>query len=758
MAVTAGPSGAALRPLAEALVAALARFGVRAEVATPTGDHDGVVFLGGLAEIADREAALQVQREAFAAARAVASRLSSEGGIFVTVQDTGGGFGLRGEDGLAGPRAWLGGLPGLAKTAAQEWPKAGLRALDLRRDGRSAESLAEALAEELLAGGTPSLPGASGGGVEVALGSGDPNDRSTLLSVPVAAAPTKPRVHAGSVIVASGGARGVTAHTLVALARATSCKLALLGRSALVDEPASCAGARTDAELKGALLKDAKATGEKLTPKDLGRRTRQILASREIRQTLEAIAAAGGTARYLVADVQDREAVNAALTDVRQSLGPVTGVVHGAGVLADKLIAEKSPEDFDWVLSVKAGGLAVLLDATAGDPLDVLVAFSSVAGRCGNRGQVDYAMANETLNKVLQARSVAAEGALTCRSLGWGPWEGGMVTPALKAHFERLGVPLIGLDAGAQMLVDEIADASDSVELVLGGEPKPEPLAGETEDVASQRLSVHVDARRFPALLDHRVEGQAVMPVALVLELLTRAAEASALGQVCAALEDVKVLKGIVLGGAEGAGDRFTIVVQGEGERRVLTLEDAEGRPRYRAVARLGAELPGAPAAAAVPEGLGSYEGQVYDGGRLFHGPAFQVLGDDLEHGDAAMVVSVAGLEAMGWERAPAAHGAYATDPALIDGGLQLALLTTALPHPGASALPTAVGRFERHVAGPAAAPLEARVHVRSRSALKTVCDVDFVDPDGRVFASLGAVETHLRPNATVAVSAPREG
>lgn len=756
--MTAGASGAALRPLAEALAAALVSRGVRAEVATPAEAHDGVVFLGGLAEVGDREAALQVQREAFGAARAVAPRLAASGGCFVTVQDTGGAFGLRGHDGLAGPRAWLGGLPGLAKTAAQEWPKAGLRALDLRREGRGAEALAQLLADELLAGGTPALPGASGGGVEVALGAGDPSERSTLLSVPVAAEPRTPRVHAGSVLVASGGARGVTAHTLVALARATGCKLALLGRSALVDEPASCAGARTDAELKGALLKDAKATGQKLTPKDLGRRTRQILASREIRQTLEAIAAAGGTARYLVADVQDREAVNAALTEVRQALGPVTGVIHGAGVLADKLIAEKSPEDFDWVLGVKAGGLAVLLDATAGDPLELLVAFSSVAGRCGNRGQVDYAMANETLNKVLQARSVASEGALTCRSLGWGPWEGGMVTPALRAHFERLGVPLIGLDAGAQMLVDEIADASDAIELVLGGEPKPEPLAGETEETAGDRYAVHVDARRFPALLDHRVEGQAVMPVAFVLELLLRAAEASAPGRSCVALEDVKVLKGIVLPAAEGAGDRFAVVVTGDGDVRALTLEDAAGRPRYRATARLGEALGLAREAAPAPEGLAAFEGVVYDGVRLFHGPAFQVIGAGLRHGDAGMVVPVSGLGAMEWDPAPRAHGAFVTDPALVDGGLQLALLATALPHPGASALPTALGRFARHGAGPAPGTLEARVHLRSRSPLKTVCDVDFVDQDGRVFASLEGLETHLRPNATASAAAPREG
>ena len=32
-------------------------------------------------------------------------------------------------------------------------------------------------------------------------------------------------------------------------------------------------------------------------------------------------------------------------------------------------------------------------------------------------------------------------------SIGWGPWDGGMVTPALAAHFKSMGVPLVPLGA-----------------------------------------------------------------------------------------------------------------------------------------------------------------------------------------------------------------------------------------------------------------------------------------------------------------------
>ena len=61
-------------------------------------------------------------------------------------------------------------------------------------------------------------------------------------------------------------------------------------------------------------------------------------------------------------------------------------------------------------------------------------------------------MANEVLNKYALAWQQANPDAIA-RSLGWGPWAGGMVTPALKKRFEALGVPLIGLEAGARALV-----------------------------------------------------------------------------------------------------------------------------------------------------------------------------------------------------------------------------------------------------------------------------------------------------------------
>ena len=55
-----------------------------------------------------------------------------------------------------------------------------------------------------------------------------------------------------------------------------------------------------------------------------------------------------------------------------------------------------------------------------------------------------------------------------CRvvSVNWGPWAGGMVTPALKKLFDQEGVGLIPLETGAEYLVQELRSADRAVEIV----------------------------------------------------------------------------------------------------------------------------------------------------------------------------------------------------------------------------------------------------------------------------------------------------
>jgi NAD(P)-dependent dehydrogenase (short-subunit alcohol dehydrogenase family) len=465
VAVVDGGSGLA-RPLIDRLRGADQKM-VEATAGAVPEDAAAAIFLGGLAPVETPEQAIAVNRQAFEVARRVAPRLTKSGGLFVTVQDTGGDFGLSGR---AGDRAWLCGLSALAKTGALEWPEARVKAIDLERGERSAEELAEALAREITAGGR-----------ELEVGLHADGTRATLeseVSPPVDHG--EPVVDRDSVLVVSGGARGVTAATLLELARRFQPRLVLLGRTPIdVEEPRVCQGINDDAGLKRALLSKAQADGVNVSPAEVGAQVARILAGREARETLELLDAAGAGARYFALDVRDRQALDKALSDVRQEWGPITGVIHGAGVLADKTIADKTSDQFDRVFDTKVEGLRALLQATADDPLRLICVFSSVAARFGNVGQSDYAMANEIVGRVAAAEARRRDGACLVRAIDWGPWDGGMVTPALRGYFKGLGVPLIPLETGARMLMDELlldGAGPGGVEVVIGGAPPTDKL------------------------------------------------------------------------------------------------------------------------------------------------------------------------------------------------------------------------------------------------------------------------------------------
>jgi acyl carrier protein len=724
--------------LATAVAAKLGARGVAAHVVREVpADAGFVVFLGGMRAVSSVDEAVAVNREAFRVARAIAPRFAAQGGVFVTVQDTGGDFGLRG----AGTRAWLGGVSALARTAALEWPAASVKAIDCERGGRGLEAIAEAIVGELF-----------GGGPMLEVGLHADGTRTTMATRKMAAEPGPARLDESSVVVASGGARGVTAAALIALAKARQPRLVLLGRTALEPEPRELEGIVDEAGLKRALAAKMQAEGQKPVPSEIAARTARILAGREVRATLGALAAAGSQVKYVPVDVQDASALSAALDDVRKHWGPITAVVHGAGVLADKRIVEKTDAHFDRVFDTKVAGLRALLDATADDPLEALVVFSSVAARTGNPGQSDYAMANEVLNLVACAERARRGPACIVRSLAWGPWEGGMVTPALKSHFEQMGVALIPLDVGARMLVAELESGGDDVTLVVGGAHGEGPLGASV--VPQANVDVHVTATTHPQLADHRVAGAVVVPVVMVIEWFLRAARACRPDRSIASLRGLKVLRGIKLSHFDGEGDDLTVrckqLSDGPATTLAVELRGKNEALHYAATVTMSPEPPVAPAAAEAPK-VERFGGVVYDGHVLFHGPKFQVI----RHVDGVSrdgaVGALAGGRAAGWPGGP-----WRTDPALLDGGLQLAVLWAQEVLGGAS-LPMAVGEYRTYAGGLAEGPIRCVVYGKQVHDARAVCDVAFIGADGALVAEMLGVETVLRPGETKSAAAPAQ-
>ncbi|SPM37832.1 beta-ketoacyl synthase, partial [Mycobacterium numidiamassiliense] len=714
--------------VADALAESLGRYGINATVVpAPRVDAEAVIHLAALQKTATRHDTLAINRAVFADAQRIAAKFAERGGVFVTVQDTGGTFGLLTEP---GPRAWAGGVGALAKTAAQEWPAAHVKAIDIAIGQQSPTTVAEQLAHEILAGGA-----------ELEVGLGTPHGRVTVAADPSPVKKHTRRIDHRDVIVVSGGGRGVTAASVIALAEATRASFVLIGRTELSEEPAAAHGLTTDAELKRALLTSAAAQGVKPTPKQLEQQVQRILADREVRATLTALIDAGSHVRYAAADVRDASQLGALLDGVRADLGPITGLVHGAGVLADAPLHKKTLDGFDRVFETKVGGLCALLDATANDALKVVCLFSSVAARSGNVGQSDYAMANEILNKVALAEQARRGPSCLVRALGWGPWDSGMVTPGLKAMFESRGISLIPIADGAQAFVSDVLDGetgSSEVTLgdgVLAGVPThPMPAEGRTASVVAH-------ASLQPYLVDHRIQGNVVLPVVQACEWFVRIAEACRPGQHVERLLDLKVLRGVTLTGFDQQGDPLLVrctPVQEAPNRLTCTLSDGSGSAAYySATVEMRSGPTAAPTLATAALGGRLLDRDAcYSTDALFHGPAFQVL-DSVDCQESGATASLYGLTTAGWP-----GDGWATDPAALDGCLQAALVWSFV-RLGRTVLPLKVGEVVRYRAGALGGGLRCVLSNGDAKNSRAVCDLDLVDADDLVVVSFKRLELY---------------
>ncbi len=121
-------------------------------------------------------------------------------------------------------------------------------------------------------------------------------------------------------------------------------------------------------------------------------------------QKVREMQALGATVQIVIADVADRDSMMSALASVRRALGPISGVVHAAGVMDDEPMATKTDVAMRSVLAPKVRGTLVL-DELIREPLDFFVAFSSVASVLGLPGQVDYTAANAFLDAFAQQRA-----------------------------------------------------------------------------------------------------------------------------------------------------------------------------------------------------------------------------------------------------------------------------------------------------------------------------------------------------------------
>lgn len=527
-----------------------------------------------------------------------------------------------------------GGLSGLVKSLNLEWSAVYCRAVDAQPEW-SNEQLTQHLMQE--------LHDPNGAVTEVALSD---QGRATLVATvdPVQAGKSiQTTITEEAVFLVSGGARGVTANCVIEMANAFRCKFILLGRSdAHIPLPDFAQQTTDESTLKRAIMLDLKAKGQQPNFAKVKQLFKNIIAKKEIDATLHAIQEAGGEAVYLQADVTQPSSVHPQLLAIQQQWGTITGIIHGAGCLADKYIQDKSEADFNKVLSVKLDGLLTLLQSVQRSKLQHLILFSSVAGFYGNVGQTDYAIANEILSKAAHLFSTNHPNTHVS-AINWGAWDAGMVSDALKKKFEALGVSLVSSVGGPALLINELNNVyAQQPQVILGG-TLPAGISYTAGDLTTHKIHRSLEPSENPFLQHHVIQGQAVLPVVSAMGWMATTAEQLFPDFRTYEVADTKLFKGLVFDGNQPKDFVITLTEKEKNDTTIVLETTISSHPpkatlptfHYKAFITLRSK--NAPVEQAIFEPClsGQYQPSsgavLYENGALFHGAHFQGIEEILD-------------------------------------------------------------------------------------------------------------------------------
>jgi 3-oxoacyl-[acyl-carrier protein] reductase len=144
-----------------------------------------------------------------------------------------------------------------------------------------------------------------------------------------------------------------------------------------------------------------------------------VLAARneiKLAEAVEEIQGAGGEAAAIPLDLASEESIKSVAKSVVESYGKIEILVNNAGITRDGLMLRMKREDWDDVLRTNLTGAFLLTQALLSPMLKNrwgrIVNITSVVGRTGQAGQVNYAASKAGLIGLTRAmaREVASRG------------------------------------------------------------------------------------------------------------------------------------------------------------------------------------------------------------------------------------------------------------------------------------------------------------------------------------------------------------
>jgi len=354
------------------------------------------------------------------------------------------------------------------------------------------------------------------------------------------------------VLLATGGARGITAECALALARQTGARAVLVGRS---PHPSSS------------------------SPSDP--------VGQEIAGTLKRFEDEGLVAIYETCDVTDGPAVNKLISRIDREVGRVSMILHGSAQNRPGRIERVAPDDVFDELAPKVIGAHHLLDALQGRPLKALFALTSIIGVTGMPGNAWYGLSNELIATLLEAYGKEHPETATL-SIAFGVWkEVGMgARMGSVATLAKMGIGALPRAEAVEHFLDLVNHRVRTRQVIVGGRMGLDtwhPMAtGKVhaahflETIVAVEPGVEVVARshlhlsRDPYLIDHNFRGTLLFPTVFGLEAMAQAATlAAGLTFSITAIEDIELPRPIPVD-----PDRGTTI-----EIRALVLPRDPGAP-----------------------------------------------------------------------------------------------------------------------------------------------------------------------------------
>jgi NAD(P)-dependent dehydrogenase (short-subunit alcohol dehydrogenase family) len=422
-------------------------------------------------------AVLRLHEWAFLAAQACAGWFDAGSSFLVTV--------LGGVTSGGVPTPYTGLFTGFVKSLALEWPDTPVVAT-VHEPGDTAAAVAEALAELGAAHYIPVVYRTGG------------RRLTPRFEMRPATESTVEQLTPDSLVLAAGGARGIGAAALVALAGRYRPRMVILGSSP-PPEPV----ADGDPADRAAYIRRAVTGPEKLTVQEANARFDRLADAATVRANLDELERLCGPGRvhYLRCDLRDSEAVAATVGGVLDAHGDIDLLVNIAGTNRAADIRSKTRQDFLTVRDLKVRTYLNLKDALRARPPRRWCNFGSFVGFTGQRGESDYASANDFLNTAAAASSGVVAGSEF--TIGWTLWRdvGLGASPIMQAFLGKSEqFTATPTEEGVAHFLAEIAHPSPEPATVFFGAKEraamTEVVPGYLEFCARRPLSYVDDVRR----------------------------------------------------------------------------------------------------------------------------------------------------------------------------------------------------------------------------------------------------------------------